>query len=91
MIPNIVQVIPYDDFTVQVYFEDGKIVSYDVKPLLDKPIFKPLNDLSFFKDRCMILNDTLAWDITGDRNESTCLDIAPDTLYRLTGVTERIA
>ena len=28
--PEIVQVIPYEDFTVSVYFSDGKIVLYDV-------------------------------------------------------------
>ena len=29
--PEIVQVVPHSDYTVSVYFSDGKIVSYDVK------------------------------------------------------------
>ena len=31
---DIVQVIPNEDYTVYVYFEDGKIVCYDAKTLL---------------------------------------------------------
>lgn len=30
MFHSIVQVIPYEDYTVYVYFDDGKIVCYDV-------------------------------------------------------------
>ena len=29
MIYDIVQVVPFEDYTVYVYFEDGKIVCYD--------------------------------------------------------------
>lgn len=28
-IPSVVQVIPYEDYTVDVYFDDGKIVCYN--------------------------------------------------------------
>ena len=42
-------------------------------------------------ESCTILNDTLAWDIVGDRNESKCIDIDPDTLYNLPESVERIA
>lgn len=38
------------DYTVYVYFEDGKIVCYDMKNMLDKEIFKPLKDISVFTD-----------------------------------------
>ena len=48
MIYDIVQVVPFDDYTVYVYFEDGKIVCYDAKPLLDKKVFEPLRDKDFF-------------------------------------------
>ena len=36
MFHSVVQVIPYEDYKVYVYFEDGKIVCYDAKPLLAK-------------------------------------------------------
>lgn len=42
MFPEVVQVIPRKDYTVYVYFEDGKIVCYDMKNMLDKEVFKPL-------------------------------------------------
>ena len=89
--PEVVQVIPFDDYTVSVYFSDGKIVSYDVKPKLDSGIFQALRDKDIFMNRCGIMNDTLAWDIHGDRDPSACLDIAPDTLYELPDSGERIA
>ena len=65
MIYDIVQVVPFEDYTVYVYFEDGKIVCYDAKPLLDKKVFEPLRDKDFFLNSCTILNGTLAWDVTG--------------------------
>ena len=39
MFYDIVQVIPNEDYTVYVYFEDGKIVCYDAKTLLKKKFF----------------------------------------------------
>ncbi|MBD5465986.1 MAG: DUF4160 domain-containing protein [Lachnospiraceae bacterium] len=33
----------------------------------------------------------LAWDVAGNRNESKCIDIDPDTLYNLPESVERIA
>ena len=63
--PEIVQVIPHEDYTVSVYFVDGKIVRYDVKPKLGKGVFKALEDIEVFMERCTIMNDTLAWDIDG--------------------------
>ena len=86
MIFDIIQVIPYEDYKVYVYFEDGKIVCYDAKPLLNKPIFQPLKDKDVFMSSCTILNNTLAWDLSGKRDGSECIDIAPDTLYRLENV-----
>ena len=40
VIPEIVQVVPHDDYTVSVYFCDGRIVLYDVKPKLNDGVFK---------------------------------------------------
>lgn len=89
--PEIVQVVPHNDYTVSVYFSDGKIVLYNVKPLLDKEVFSKIRDINIFMERCTILNDTLAWDIAGNRNENECIDIDPNTLYSLPESEERIA
>jgi len=91
MFHKVVQVIPYEDYMVYVYFEDGKIVCYDARPLLLMKVFKPLEDINVFMNACTILNNTLAWDINGNRDETTCLDIDPEMLYELNQASERIA
>ena len=91
MFPKVVQVVPMKDFSVYVYFEDGKIVCYDMTKMIEKQAFQVLKDINVFIDTCMVLNDTLAWDICKNRDNTTCLDIDPDTLYELPNVKERIA
>ena len=89
--PDIVQVVPNEDHTVFVTFADGKTVCYDVKPLLGKGIIQQLQDLAVFMDCCAIMNDTLAWDVSGTRDATACIDIDPDTLYELECTDERVA
>lgn len=45
----------------------------------------------FILKTCTVLNDTLAWDIGLNRDDTACLDIDPDTLYALPFVEEQIA
>ena len=89
--PEVVQVVPFPDHTVSVYFSDGKIVSYDVKPLLDKGVFRALRDMEIFITRCGIMNDTLAWDVAGNGDPTACIDIDPDTLYALDAIEDRLS
>lgn len=89
--PEIVQVVPFEDYTVSVYFSDGKIVSYDVAPKLNSGVFQALQDKCIFMETCTIMNDTLAWDINRTNDPSDCIDIAPDTLYALPDAVDRIA
>ena len=58
--PTVVQVIPLDNFHVQVFFDDGKIVDYDATEDLKAEIFKPLRDIDAFKEACTVMNGTLA-------------------------------
>ena len=46
--PQVLQVIaaPGDDYVILLYFDDGSIHQYDVEPLLDQPVFRPLRDRS---------------------------------------------
>lgn len=88
MFHNIVQVVPTDNYDVYVYFDDGKTVCFDAKPMLDKPVFNVLKDKRLFIDSCTILNDTLAWDVSGQRDPYSCIDIDPETLYSLDHVSE---
>lgn len=91
MFPKVVQVIPMKNYSVYVYFEDGKIVCYDMSSMLEKEAFRPLKDIDTFINTCTVLNDTLAWDIQGNRDNTACLDIDPDTLYELQFADEQIA
>ena len=91
MFPKVVQVIPMRDFSVYVYFEDGKIVCYNAKPLLEKKGLEILKNKDIFINTCTILNDTLAWDIGGNRDVTKCIDIDPDMLYELNHVSDKIA
>lgn len=91
MFPKVVQVIPMKDYSVYVYFEDGKIVCYDMTQMIEKEVFYPLKDINVFIDTCTVMNDTLAWDVSRNRDNTMCLDIDPETLYELPFVRERIA
>ena len=80
--PRIFQVRPNEDFTVNVYFDDGKIKLYDAKQLISKGgIFAQLGDAGFFNERCSVMNHTLAWDIGGNFDPTECIDICPDIIY----------
>lgn len=79
--PEIVQVVPRNDYSVLVFFVDGKVTNYDVSKLLDRGVFQQLRDKDVFMKRCTILNDTLAWDIAGNRDVTKCIDIDSETLY----------
>ena len=82
--PRIFQVEPNIDFTVNVYFDDGTVRLYDANPLIKKGgIYTQLGDLDFFKSRCVIMNNTLAWDISGNWDPTECIDICPDVIYQL--------
>lgn len=91
MFPKVVQVIPMENYSVYVYFENGKIVCYDMTQMIEKEVFRPLKDITVFKEACTVMNDTLAWDIGGNQDNTKCLDIAPDTLYDLPMAAEKIA
>ena len=87
-LPDIVQVVPHENYTVSVFFCDGKTVLYDVRPKLGQGVFQKLKDLSFFMERGTIMNDTLAWDLSGCRDVTNCIDIDPDTLYELEAIDD---
>lgn len=72
--PNwvVITVKPQKDYTLLLSFANGEQKLYDARPLLEKSIYKPLNNLSFFltaKAEC----GSVAW------NDD--IDIAPEHLY----------
>ena len=87
--PRIFQVEPNPDFTVNVFFDDGTVKIYDANPLIEKGgIYTLLGDLNFFINRCVIMNNTLAWDVPGNWDSTECIDICPDLIYEQSTITQ---
>ena len=79
--PKVLQSIAGENFTVYAYMQDGTVRLYDAKPLISKGgIFEPLKDEVFFKERLTVLNDTVAWDLSGKMDPCECIDIDPFTV-----------
>jgi hypothetical protein len=69
---KVIAVKPNNDFSLVVKFDDGKIRRFDVKPYLDREVFKELKNRDYFKN-VSIAFDTVQW---GHEQ-----DIGPETLY----------
>ncbi len=78
---TVIQVLPTKDFKVYVYFSDGRIKLYDVSHLISRGVFQKISDIKDFMDKCTVMNGTLAWDIAGDFDIYSCIDIDPETIY----------
>ena len=81
-LPVVIKAVAGPDYTVYAYFSDGKIKRYDMKPLIEEGgVFTVLKDKAFFSERLTVLNDTVAWDVSGDFDPTKCIDIDPFTVY----------
>lgn len=72
MNPRVKQVVPNKDFTITITFTNGEIGIFDVKPYLDKGIFKELKDWNLFSTAKPFMG-TVQW-----IHEQ---DLCPDTIY----------
>jgi hypothetical protein len=70
--PRVKSVKPNPDYTLTLTFTDGEIRIFDVKPYLDKGIFRELRDMSVFNSVKPFLG-SIQWQ--GGQ------DFCPDTLY----------
>ena len=68
----VTQVAPRDDFHLELTFDTGERKVFDVKPYLDKGVFRRLQDIQLFK-QAYVEGGTVCW--------PQDLDIAPETLY----------
>lgn len=83
-IPKVVQAVAGEDFIVYAYFSDGTVRLLDAKPLLKKGgVFASLQDPDFFSSRLTVLNDAVAWDMDGNRDPCTCVDLDPCEMYEI--------
>lgn len=81
-IPEVLQVVPADGYSVYAYFNDGSVHLYDVSPLIEKGgVFEKIRDKAIFDSTLTVMNGTLAWDIDGNRDPSKCIDIDPFAVF----------
>ncbi|GBR77612.1 protein DUF2442 [Candidatus Termititenax dinenymphae] len=90
--PKVLQVLPTDNFEVYAYFNDGSVRLFDVKPLLKVgTVFEPLMDINIFKEKLAVINDTVAWDMGGNRNPRKCIDLDPFVVFEQQPVMDPLA
>ena len=81
MFHRVLQVFPTEDYQVYIYFSDGIIKLYDASNLVNKGVFQKIKNKEIFVNSCTVLNDTLAWDLSGKHDPTDCLDLDPEVLY----------
>jgi len=72
MNPDVIKVKPQENYTLHLWFANGEEGILDMKPYLDKGIFRDLRDLSVFNSVLPFIG-TIQWS-----NEA---DLCPDTVY----------
>ncbi len=72
MNPRVKDVVPDNNYTIKITFENGEKKIFDVKPYLDKGIFKELQNLHLFNTVKAFMG-SIQW-----KNGQ---DFCPDTLY----------
>jgi hypothetical protein len=72
MNPRVKNVKPAADYRLRITFSDGKIGTYDCKPLLTFGVFRELSDETYFR-QVRVEMGTVVW--------PHGQDICPDTLY----------
>ena len=79
--PKVLQAVAGDNYTVYAYLNDGTVRCVDMKPMIAQGgVFEQLRDEDFFATRLTVLNDTVAWDLTGEHDPAHCIDIDPFTV-----------
>jgi len=71
---SVVRVVPRENYHLELEFDTGEVRLFDVRPYLDKGVFRQLKDQALFA-RAYVAFETVCW--PGN------LDIAPETLYEL--------
>ncbi|GHV64076.1 hypothetical protein FACS1894199_01490 [Bacteroidia bacterium] len=72
MNPDVIDVKPAADYTLHVWFKNGEEGILDMKPYLDKGIFRALKDTAMFNTVQPFIG-TIQW-----ANQA---DLCPDTVY----------
>lgn len=83
---RIIGVVPNDDFTLTIAFDNGEHRLYNVAPFLKKgTVFEPLADLENFRRVYIDAQHCIAWDIDPNVDSNAVwnnkVDLCPDGCY----------
>ena len=71
--PEVIAVVPNDDYTLTLTFANGEVRVYDMKPWLDRGVFCDLQNIGYFRCARLDGGGSIQW----PREQDVC----PDTLY----------
>lgn len=71
---SVLAVQPLEDYKLLLTFNTGEKRIFDMKPLLDYPVYQPLKNQELFRT-ALVDWETVSW-CNGD------IDVAPETLYQ---------
>ena len=90
--PVVVQAVAGPGKTVYAYFSDGRVKRYDMSAAIERGgVFAPLKNETFFSERLTVLNDTVAWDLSGRYDPCDCIDLDPFEVYAAETVSDPLA
>ena len=78
MYPAVTKVVPNEDFTLTVGFDNGEEGILDMRPYLDFGVFQRIQDYEHFK-RVRVAFDTIEWD--------RGVDLDPEFVYAKCNMT----
>lgn len=78
MYPSVAKVVPNEDFTLAVTFDNGEEGVLDMNPHLSFGVFKKISDYADFK-RVRVAFDTVEWDCG--------VDLDPEFVYARSKIT----
>lgn len=83
---HITAVVPNDDFTLTITFDNGEKRLYDVRPLLEKgTVFEPFSDIKNFRRVYLDNAHCIAWDIApavdSEKVWNNKVDLCPGSCY----------
>jgi hypothetical protein len=92
LFPSVLQAVAGDEYNVYAYMNDGSVRMMDIRERIGfNGVFAPLIDREFFVKRLTVINDTVAWDMTGDRDPYKCVDIDPFSFMEMPIVDDPLA
>lgn len=73
MYPSVKHVVPAEDYTLSIDFDNGEHGTLDMKPFLDFGVFRRLRNRAVF-NQVRVAFDTVEWDAG--------IDLDPEFVYR---------